>query len=118
MIPPTDPQPTLTVIVVRSGGFAGLKHSWQASPSTEDESARWLSLLGELPWSTQAPDARPAAIEPDRFVYRIRVLLNAQVEHEATVPESALTGPWRTLVESVRDAADNPTPAQNPGTDA
>ena len=81
----------LSVTVVRTGGIAGGRREWAASGPREE----WLPLVEACPWHSAPAD--PAS--RDRFVYRITV---SAPRRRATVPESALTGPWKTLVDRVR----------------
>lgn len=93
--------PSMKVIVSRSGGFAGLRHTWTVVVDQQPDESRWKGLIDELPWS-DAP--RPAA-GVDRFQYEIRVNT-----HRVVIPEGQLTGPWRELVERVRAVNDPMTP--------
>ncbi|RFA19261.1 protealysin inhibitor emfourin [Subtercola boreus] len=92
----------VAVTVVRSGGFAGLKRTWEATTDDPSAAEGWLGLADALPWG-QAPtrDTQSA----DRFVYRIVIVVRAEIRHEATLPESALTGGWRDLVDRVQKQA-------------
>ncbi len=86
----------LTISVVRSGGVAGMRTAWDIHlDESTSEAESWRALIEDCPWDT-APDAPT----PDRFVYRITVN-----DRTVTVPESAL-GPWRTLTDRVRAAAE------------
>ena len=93
----TDARPdTLTILVVRSGGFAGLSREWRVR-SVDHPEVDWARLVEACPWRSVAAD--PAS--RDRFVYRITV---SAPRRRATVPEGALTGPWKALVDRVRSA--------------
>ncbi|MFJ6653263.1 protealysin inhibitor emfourin [Microbacterium sp. NPDC091313] len=89
----------LIVTVVRSGGIGGMRRQWRVEPATS-ESARWRALLSSCPWDD--PPAQGAGA--DRFVWRICADDDAS-RHEADVPDSALHGAWRELVDAVRAAA-------------
>jgi hypothetical protein len=68
--PPADqPGPATTVVVVRSGGFAGLRLERQLSLGdlTEEQAGRWYDLLG----SGRLTQLTPGTPAPDRFVYRV-----------------------------------------------
>ena len=93
----------MDVEVVRSGGIAGLRLSWTVNVEDQPDPEEWVLLIERLPWS----EASPAPLEPDRYVYRIRC-----EPHEATLAERQVTGPWRDLVERVRDVAE---PERAPG---
>ena len=93
----TDARPdTWTILVVRSGGFAGLTREWRVS-STDHPEVDWVGLVEACPWNTAtAPDhAR------DQFVWRIEAKDTAKLRR-ATVPDSNLRGAWRNLVEEVK----------------
>jgi hypothetical protein len=90
----------LAVTVVRTGGIAGIAREWSASGPAAD----WLPLVDACPWrAVPADDA-----SRDRFVYVITVTA-PRTRRTARVPEAALTGPWRELVDRVRSAG-TPTP--------
>lgn len=95
----------LTIIVVRSGGFAGLRRQWQID--AHDDAEEWLALVRACPWGRIGRDTESR----DRFVWRIEVRhMQAQqahtvhTVHTASVPDALLVGPWRTLVERVQKA--------------
>lgn len=102
----------VTVTVVRSGGFAGLRRQWVAAPPPADR-PRWVALIDDCPWDEvasgdEAPrgdaDADGAPTPPpaaDRFVWRIDVRRGAD-ERDVRLPETRLHGPWRQLVDEVQ----------------
>jgi hypothetical protein len=85
------------ILVVRTGGFAGLKRSWAVEPS--DDVDEWMSLVDACPWDAVGTD--PAS--RDRFVWRIEAVLPPE-RRTASVPDRELTGPWQVLVQRVREA--------------
>lgn len=87
----------MDVIVSRSGGFAGLRRTWRVELDQQPDESEWRSLIDELPWNAAPSD--PSA-QPDRFVYEIRVST-----HHVRISETQLSGPWRELVDRVRDSA-------------
>ncbi|MFD5213877.1 protealysin inhibitor emfourin [Microbacterium sp. NPDC058345] len=87
------------IIVVRSGGFAGISRRWRVEPDPVEES-RWTTLVDRCPWD--APPEHPDA-GADRFIWTVRARTPA-ADLERELPESALTGAWRELVEAVREA--------------
>ncbi|MGW9267863.1 protealysin inhibitor emfourin [Microbacterium sp. NPDC055599] len=95
--PPSDAP--VVIAVVRSGGIAGIRRQWrvEAEPSDADE---WITLIDLCPWDQDA-DASPGA---DRFMWSIRAHTPSE-RRERELPDSALEGPWRTLVEAVRAAS-------------
>ncbi|RZU65793.1 hypothetical protein EV379_2131 [Microterricola gilva] len=92
----------MKVIVSRSGGFAGIRLTWQVQLDEQPDAEEWLALIAELPWS----EVRPAAPEPDRYIYSIRC-----AQRSATLSEPQLEGPWRELVTRVQLSA-KPEPAR------
>ncbi|MET0715743.1 MAG: protealysin inhibitor emfourin [Mycetocola sp.] len=106
----------MKVTVTRSGGFAGLARRWQVFVESEPDEESWILLLRKLPWNDVAQE--PA--QPDRYLYRINyeprdrpaagLLDGPQREdpviaepREVVIPEQRLTGPWRELVDRVRE---------------
>lgn len=89
----------LTVRVVRSGGFAGIQREWRIQTPL-DEQQRILPLVEACPWQRVPP---PDHLSRDRFVWRIEV--RGPIRHTATLPDSALDGPWRALVQIVQELA-------------
>ncbi|WP_353828879.1 protealysin inhibitor emfourin [Agromyces sp. SYSU T0242] len=87
----------MEVEVSRSGGLAGLRLTWTVQVDDQPDPEEWTLLVERLPWS----DAAPAPPEPDRYTYRIRC-----ASHEATLAERQVTGPWRDLVDRVRERAE------------
>lgn len=92
----------MDVIVSRSGGFAGIRLTWQVRLDDRPDASEWLDLIRALPWDQVVA----VAPEPDRYVYRIRC------EHQtATLSEPQLDGPWRELVTRVQQVT-KPEPAR------
>lgn len=114
-----DGDPAVLIVIVRSGGFAGLRRRWHVEPP-HDEAPRWIELIERCPWdgpdpaqsnTAQSDPAQPNSTQPrsdrpgaDRFVWSIQARTPA-ARRERELPESALDGPWRQLVEAVRTAA-------------
>ncbi|WP_203135565.1 protealysin inhibitor emfourin [Microbacterium sp. JZ31] len=96
----------MRVVVVRTGGFAGIRVTWEVRIEEQPDRRDWWELVESLPWD-DAPSAPPA--EPDRYIYRI-----TWAQNEAVLPERGLEGPWRILVDRVRDRSQR-TPAPEPG---
>jgi len=90
-------QPAVTVTVVRTGGFAGIRREWSARPP-EPERSRWVMLIRQCPWDDQDA-AGPAGV--DRFTWHIEAQLGDD-DRRAEVPETGLHGPWRDLVAEVQ----------------
>jgi hypothetical protein len=85
----------LRITVVRTGGIAGIAREWSAAGPADE----WLPLVDACPWRAVPKDH----VSRDRFVYRITVSA-PRTRRKAELPEAALTGPWRTLVERVQGA--------------
>jgi hypothetical protein len=83
----------MRLVVVRTGGIAGMRRTWSSEVSSEEAEQRWLPLL-------QEPPEEPAGGQ-DRFTYEIRVGQQA-----VTISETSLTGQWRELVERARDGGE------------
>lgn len=80
--------------VSRSGGFAGLSRTWSVEVSPAEAEERWLPLL------EQAEAENAETLHRDRFIYHIVVV----GYRDAMVPESAVQGPWKELLERARNA--------------
>lgn len=93
---PTPQRAGVSILVVRSGGIAGLTQQWRVE--AQDDAEEWLALLHACPWGAVGSD--PAS--RDRFVWRIEAHLPRAVRR-ASVPEAHLVGPWRTLVDRVQE---------------
>jgi hypothetical protein len=85
----------LSILVVRSGGFAGISRRWTVDE--RDPGDDWIALIEACPWDANAIDLESR----DRFVWRIEARM-ARHHRQASVPDSALTGPWRDLVDRVQ----------------
>jgi hypothetical protein len=115
-----EPASTLRITVTRSGGVAGLSPRWTVEAEAEPDVAEWLALVDSCPWDDEKADEDGGA---DRFVYTIRVLMqpsdtggdelpvgegrrvSAAEERGARIPEKKLDGPWRELVDRVKDTS-------------
>lgn len=95
--PPTDPQ--VVVAVVRSGGVAGIRRQWRVEPDPAD-APEWITMIESCPWDADGDPTTGA----DRYVWMIRVRTPSE-RRERELPDSALDGPWRDLVDAVRAAA-------------
>jgi hypothetical protein len=82
---------------VRSGGFAGLRQEWQAAVG-DDEADEWMPLIQACPWGATLTDPTSR----DRYTWRIQAR-GPRLRRSATVPDAHLDGPWRVLVDRVRD---------------
>ena len=96
----------MDVFVYRSGGLAGLRLVWHVEVDEQPDRDDWYVLIRRIQWK-QPP---PVAPEPDRYIYRIRC-----DPHEATLAERQLTGPWRELVERVRETTEPRRSDTDPG---
>ncbi len=92
----------MKITVERSGGIAGLTRTWTVQAKSSSDRSHWQPIVEACPWDA-VPDSRQIQDgQPDRFMYSIRA-----GEHRATLPEKAVTGPWRVLVDTARDAAED-----------
>lgn len=86
-----------SILVVRSGGFAGIPQHWQVEPA--DDLEEWVELVKACPWGAIRRDESSR----DRFVWRIEARVPPRVR-TASVPDRELVGPWRALVDRVQKA--------------
>jgi hypothetical protein len=97
MAQPQDERPAgLSILVVRSGGFAGLTQQWRVEP--DDDAEEWIALVRACPWGAVGHDGASR----DRFVWRIEARWTRTVRR-AFVPDALLVGPWRVLVNRVQE---------------
>lgn len=100
-----DDDGRLIVIVVRSGGIAGLSKQWRAEAAPERE-PHWRELVERCPWDAAAAPPTGA----DRYQWRIEVHRGDTAVHRARLGDGQVDGPWRALVDEVRRvAADQPS---------
>lgn len=86
------------VVVVRSGGILGRSTRWVAKPDESDRD-QWLTLIERCPWNEDPAARSPGA---DRYLWSIRATMSGE-RREQEVPDAALDGPWRELVDAVRE---------------
>ncbi|NYD65810.1 protealysin inhibitor emfourin [Agromyces atrinae] len=98
----------MRLIVTRTGGFAGLRSEWDIDIEEQPDSTEWEILIDTLPWD----DAAALPPEPDRFIYQIRC-----APREVTLAERQVTGPWRELVDRVRQAGEPSSRRRSDGAD-
>ena len=115
-----DAGPPVEVDVARTGGFAGITRRWTAQPP-EDEASEWISLIDRCPWDeTPAPQPAPPSSRPhapvaDGFVWWIRASWSGAHTREAELPDDAVTGAWRELVDAVREWSRSSPGPERPG---
>lgn len=90
----------LVIVVVRSGGVAGLSTRWRAEVDPARD-PHWTELVDRCPWDA----APPPAPGPDRFQWRIEVQHGQTPVHRARLADAQVAGPWRALVDEVRETA-------------
>lgn len=115
-----DDDPAVVVTVVRSGGIAGLRRQWRVQPDLEHRS-EWERLVEACPWGDAASgpagpghsagsgdpagsrESAGPALGPDRdrYVWAIDAVL-LDDHHHATMSDREVIGPWRDLVDRVR----------------
>jgi hypothetical protein len=98
----------MKITVQRSGGVAAITRVWTVEAASSEDKKRWMPIVEACPWD-EVPSrkqaggqatgqaAGQATGQADRFMYSIRA-----GQHRATLPETAVTGPWHTLVESAK----------------
>ncbi len=86
-----------SILVVRSGGFTGIPVQWHVEPA--DDLDEWVDLVKACPWGSVVRDEASR----DRFVWRIEAHVPPH-PRTASVPDRELVGPWRALVDRVREA--------------
>ena len=96
----------MKITVERSGGIAAVTRVWTVDARTDSDLSQWQPLLEACPWdavprTTRAAAAAMESPQPDRFFYAITA-----GRRRAALPEQALTGPWRILVDTARAAAE------------
>ncbi|MGV8858248.1 protealysin inhibitor emfourin [Rhodoglobus sp.] len=85
----------MKVQVWRSGGLLGRRIEWDVIVDEQPDPEQWYLLIAELPWEKRVT-TNPM---PDRYTYEIHC-----DPHEVVIPEQDLVGPWRELVDRVREA--------------
>jgi hypothetical protein len=96
----------MKISVERTGGIAAMTRVWTVNAESETARNHWQPIVEACPWDAVPRTPRAAAAEftgaqPDRFIYSIRA-----GQHRAALPERAVTGPWRVLVDTTRAAAE------------
>jgi hypothetical protein len=86
------------ILVVRTGGIAGLRRQWQVEPAEDADD--WLTLVAACPWDDVPVDATSR----DAFIWQIETRMPTAT-HLARVPDRGLVGPWRELVTRVQERA-------------
>ncbi|UZX03843.1 hypothetical protein F8G81_15450 [Arthrobacter sp. CDRTa11] len=96
----------MKISVERSGGIAAFTRVWTVNAETESAKSQWQPIVEACPWDAVPRTARAAAestgTQPDRFIYSIQA-----GPRRAALPEQAVTGPWRVLVDTARAAAED-----------
>lgn len=90
----------MKITVQRSGGVAAVTRVWTVDAANPEDKQRWMPIVDACPWDqvpSRAQSAGQMAGQADRFMYSIRA-----GQHRATLPETAVTGPWHTLVEHAK----------------
>lgn len=92
----TQPGDPLTILVVRSGGFAGLRRAWRVVVEGDDADG-WMPLIDACPWE-EPVTSTPGA---DRFSWEVAVA-GGSCDHRASLGETDAAGPWRELIDRVQ----------------
>ena len=98
------------VTVTRTGGIAGLRRMWRAEAGADD-AATWITLIEGCPWD--ALRFERFAEGADRFMWSVDARCGPE-ERQAELADSAVQGPWRELIDAVREAG-SPVPREAPG---
>ncbi len=93
-------EPPVAVTVTRTGGIAGIRREWTARPP-HDDVPRWIALIEGCPWEAVGGFTGPGG---DRFMWRIRARCGPD-ERDARLADDQVEGPWRDLVDEVRQSA-------------
>lgn len=93
----------VAVTIVRSGGFAGLTRRWAVTAPPAD-AEQWITLVDECPWDDDRDGTPDGA---DRFAWSVQATL-PDASLRADLTETQASGPWRTLIDAVREASDDP----------
>lgn len=100
-----NPEPrdevTLSVVVERSGGFAGLTRRWRVE-AAPGEAPDWVELVDQCPWDEPGRTLPSGA---DRFAWTVSAHRGRERRH-AELAEQDVDGAWKRLIDAVRDAAD------------
>ncbi|VXB53200.1 conserved hypothetical protein [Arthrobacter sp. 9AX] len=104
----------MKISVERTGGIAAMTRVWTVNAASETARNRWQPIVEACPWDAVPRTPRAAAAEflgaqPDRFIYSIRA-----GQRRAALPEQAVTGPWRVLVDSTRAASEESRGSEAP----
>ena len=95
------------VTVTRTGGIAGLRRTWRAEAGGDD-AATWITLIEGCPWD--ALRFERFAEGADRFMWSVDARCGPE-ERRAELADSAVQGPWRELIDAVREAG-SPVPRE------
>lgn len=101
-----EPLIVVEITVVRTGGIAGMRREWRAVAEGDDAS-RLVTLIEGCPWDAVTDSCDPSRSGADRYVWRIDARCGPD-ERTAELPDSAVEGPWRELVDTVRDGQPPP----------
>ena len=108
----TADEAVVTVTVVRSGGIAGIPRRWGVEAAAGGDADRWCALVDDCPWD-QGPthDGRDGGA--DRFAWSVRAT-TPEATRRAELTETQAQGPWRALIDAVREASTPPAPPTPP----
>jgi hypothetical protein len=95
----------MKISVERTGGISAMTRVWTVDARSKTALNQWQPIVEACPWDAVPRTPRAAAAEfadqqRDRFIYSIRA-----GERRAALPEQAVTGPWRVLVDRTRAAS-------------
>ena len=99
----------VVVTVTRTGGIAGLRRMWRAEAGADD-AATWITLIEGCPWDALRFERFAAGA--DRFMWSVDARCGPE-KRQAELADSAVQGPWRELIDAVREAG-SPVPREQP----
>lgn len=100
----------MLVVVVRTGGIAGMRREWRAEREGEEATAL-LELIHQCPWDQTGSEPDGA----DRYQWHVTARCRSKDELDAALSETDVDGPWRALIDEVRTlTAPRPPKAAHP----
>ena len=100
----------IAVTVTRTGGFAGMRRTWRAQPDTA-EAPHWIALIDGCPWDAADPKRDIAPTGADRYMWHVDARCG-DAEREAALADPEVKGPWRELIDAVREAKKDDRPSR------
>lgn len=92
----------IAVTVTRTGGFAGMRRTWRAQPD-RTEAPQWIALIDGCPWDAADPNRDIVPTGADRYMWHVDARCGDSAR-EAALADPEVQGPWRALIDAVREA--------------